>query len=61
MITISDAPAGGSIILLDATHIYVQDDLIENGMINQDKLDTVGKMAADFFSLTKQLVELKRP
>ena len=61
VITISDEPTGGSIILLDVTHIYVQDDMIENGMINQDKLDTVGKMGADFFTLTKQLVELKRP
>jgi flavin reductase (DIM6/NTAB) family NADH-FMN oxidoreductase RutF len=57
----SDSLVGGTVILLDVQCVYVQDELYENGHINQQLLDTVGKMGGDFFSLTSKNVELKRP
>ena len=60
-ISISDLPAGGNVILLDVKSIYVQDDLYDNGMIDQVLVDSVGKMGGDHFSLTTEMVEINRP
>ena len=60
-ISISDLPAGGTVILLDVKSIYVQDDLYDNGMIDQILVDSVGKMGGDHFSLTTETVEINRP
>lgn len=60
-ISISDSPAGGTVILLDVKSIYVQDDLYDNGMIDQVLVDSVGKMGGDHFSLTTEMVEINRP
>ena len=56
-----DLPAGGSIVLLDVKYIYVHDELYDNGNINQELIDSVGKMGGDYFSFTTENVELKRP
>ncbi len=61
IITISDLPAGGQVILLDVKYIYVHDTLYENGTINQALVNSVGKMGGDYFSLTTERVELTRP
>jgi flavin reductase (DIM6/NTAB) family NADH-FMN oxidoreductase RutF len=65
-ISVSDLATGGTVVLLDVKCIYVQDDFYDidenqQGAINQSLVDSVGKMGADFFSLTSDLVELKRP
>lgn len=61
VISISDLPMGGTVVLLDVKSIYVQDDLYENGIINQQLIDSVGKMGGDHYSLISECVELKRP
>ncbi len=60
-ISVSDLPAGGTVVLLDVKHIYVDDELLTDGSINQQLIDSVGKMGGDNYSLTSQLVELDRP
>lgn len=60
-ISMGDLPTGGTVILLDVKSVYVQDDLYNNGMINQQLVDSVGKMGGDLFSLTSMKVELERP
>ena len=61
VISISDLPTGGSVVLLDVRCIYVRDDLYTNHKINQQLIDSVGKMGGDAFSLTSANVEIKRP
>ncbi len=61
VISISDLPSGGTVVLLDVKFIYVRDDLYKNGSIDQQLVDSVGKMGGDHFSLTSKNVELKRP
>jgi flavin reductase (DIM6/NTAB) family NADH-FMN oxidoreductase RutF len=61
VISISDLPTGGKVILLDVKFIYVRDDLYKNGNIDQQLVDSVGKMGGDHFSLTSKNVELNRP
>jgi hypothetical protein len=48
-------------VLLDVKSIYVQDELYEDGSINQRLLDSVGKLGGDLFSLTSKSIDLKRP
>jgi flavin reductase (DIM6/NTAB) family NADH-FMN oxidoreductase RutF len=58
----SGKPAsGGTVILLDVKFVYVRDDLYADGNIDQQLIDTVGKMGGDAFSLAANTVELKRP
>ena len=61
VISISDLPTGGSVVLLDVQYIYVRDDLYTNHKINQQLIDSVGKMGGDAFSLTSAILEIKRP
>lgn len=61
VIPVSDLPTGGTVILLDVKCIYVRDDLYQNGVIDQQRIDSVGKMGGDYFSLTTENVELTRP
>ena len=61
IITISDLPTGGTVILLDVKLVYVREDLYKNGNIDQKLVDSVGKMGGDHFSLTSKNIELNRP
>lgn len=61
IIPISNLPTGGTVILLDVKFVYVRDDLYMNGTINQELVDSVGKMGGDYFSFTSKNVELERP
>ena len=60
VISISDLPTGGSVILLDVKSIYVHDDLYKNGNIEHTLVNSVGKMGGDYFTLTNEQVELTR-
>lgn len=60
-ITLGNLPTGGTIVLLDVKSVYVRDDLYNDGSINQELIDSVGKMGGDGFSYTTKYVELKRP
>lgn len=61
VLSISDLPSGGTVVLLDVKSIYVRDDLYINENISQQLVDSVGKMGGDLFSLTSTSVELTRP
>ena len=60
-ISISDLPAGGTVILLDVKSIYVRDDVYKDGLVDQTLVGSVGKMGGDHFSLTTETVEINRP
>lgn len=61
IISVSDLPAGGTIILLDVKSVYVRDDLYSDEGINQAQIDSVGKMGGDGYSPTSHCVSLNRP
>ena len=58
---LSELPAGGTVVLLDVKSIYVQDELYDDGLINQNLINSVGRMGGDAYSFTSSLEELKRP
>ncbi|MEZ9487212.1 flavin reductase [Vibrio breoganii] len=61
VISLGDLPAGGTIVLLDVKSVYVRDDLYVDGMINQQLVDTVGKMGGNDFNVNADIVECIRP
>lgn len=61
VISISDLPTGGTVILLDVKFVYVRDDLYEDGNINQELIDSIGKMGGDYFNLSSKKLKLNRP
>ena len=61
VITISDEPSGGKMMLLDVVGIFIDDATLVNGYIDPIRLDAVGKMGGDYFSTTKDKFVLKRP
>ncbi|MEP4146182.1 MAG: flavin reductase family protein [Halioglobus sp.] len=61
VISISELPAGGTVVLLDVKAIYVRDDLYIDSAIDQTLIDSVGKMGGDRYSYTAAGVVLERP
>jgi flavin reductase (DIM6/NTAB) family NADH-FMN oxidoreductase RutF len=61
VVPISDLPSGGTVILLDVKYVYIRNDLYKNGSIDQQLVDSVGKMGGDIFSLNAKNVMLNRP
>jgi len=61
VIQLSSLPSGGTVALLDVKSIYVADHLWNGQMIDQQQLQSVGKMGGDFYSLTTDLRKLSRP
>ena len=61
VITISDEPSGGQMMLLDVVGIFLDDTVLVNGYIDPTRLDAVGKMGGDYFSTTKDKFAIKRP
>jgi flavin reductase (DIM6/NTAB) family NADH-FMN oxidoreductase RutF len=61
VISVSELPTGGKVILLDVKSIEVSDELYVDGKIDQSKLSTVGKGGGDFYSVWPEKVEIGRP
>ena len=61
VIQLSSLPSGGTVVLLDVKSIYVDDHVWDGQMIDQQRLDSVGKLGGDFYSLSKDLHKLSRP
>jgi flavin reductase (DIM6/NTAB) family NADH-FMN oxidoreductase RutF len=61
VIQLSSLPSGGTVVLLDVKSIYVDDHVWDGQIIDQQRLDSVGKMGGDFYSLSTDLHKLSRP
>ena len=61
IISVSDLPAGGAVVLLDVKSVYVSDELLIDGVINHALFDSVGKMGGDAYSVKPCYVSLERP
>jgi flavin reductase (DIM6/NTAB) family NADH-FMN oxidoreductase RutF len=61
IIHLGDLPTGGTLVLLDVKFVYVRDDLYSAEGINQELIDSVGKMGGDGYSPTSDYIALNRP
>ena len=56
-----DSAGAGTVVLLDVISVYVRDDLFAGGIIDQTRIDSVGKMGGDGYRIEAKHVELDRP
>ncbi|MBQ4858052.1 flavin reductase family protein [Pseudoalteromonas sp. MMG007] len=61
VITFSNAPGGGQMILLDIVGICVEDETFVDGYIDPTNLDSVGRMGGDYYATTRDKFAVKRP
>lgn len=61
VITLSEKPGGGQIMLLDVRGIFIDDSVLIDERIDGQLLATVGKMGGDDFTKTANVFSLKRP
>lgn len=61
IIEISSLPMGGTMMLLDVIHIYVNENVLENNVISPALLNAVGKLGGDHYTFTRDQFELARP
>lgn len=60
IVDLGDQALSGHLILGDVVAVHVQEDAIEDFKIDSDKLDTIGRLAGNDYSLTRERVQLKR-
>jgi|TARA_B110000977_G_scaffold196096_1_gene275768 hypothetical protein len=58
---ISDLLRGGTVILLDVRYVYIRNNFYKNGSIDQQLVDSIGKMGGDIFILNAKNIMLNRP
>ena len=68
VIRIGEGAGSGSLVLLDVKLVAVDDSLLtteegqpQSAKIDQHKLNSVGKMGGDLYTLTQNMFELQRP
>lgn len=61
ILSFSEKPAGGQVMLLDVVGIFIADEVLHEQRIDPNKLKTVGKMGGDFYSHTSELFAVTRP
>lgn len=61
VITISEKPIGGVLVLLDVVQIHIDDSVINDNIIQADLLNTIGKLGGNYYCYSKQDINLPRP
>ena len=61
LIEVSASASGGTLMLLDVVHIYVDDQIMVNQQIAPHLLDVIGKLGGDHYATTRDRFELARP
>ena len=61
IITVSDLPLGGHLVLLDVVEIFVSDSVLREGRIDAENLDAIARMGGDIYATTRDRFEIKRP
>ncbi|MDP5253799.1 MULTISPECIES: flavin reductase family protein [unclassified Vibrio] len=61
IITVSEQPTGGSVVLLNVESVYVRDDLYHHDLIDQSQTQAVGKLGGDDYAIAPHIVSLTRP
>ncbi len=61
VVTISDEPGGGSIVIGNVLRLHVREDLIDDFRIDPDKLKAVGRMGGPTYCRTRDRFDLERP
>lgn len=60
-ITLSEAPIGGVLILLDVVAIFADESKFSNGVLDANQLDAIGKLGSNDYCHAKADLTLARP
>ncbi len=60
VISFGDVEGSGNLILGQIKHININDDIYEDGYVNFEKLDPVGRLAGNWYASIRDKFELKR-
>lgn len=60
IISFGDQPGSGNLILGQIRHIHIEDHLYNNGRIDFETLDPVGRLAGNWYSTIRDKFELQR-
>ncbi|MDK2123856.1 flavin reductase family protein [Parachitinimonas caeni] len=61
IIAIGEGPQAGQLVLLDVVHLHIDDTVLEQGRILPDRLDAIGKLGGDDYSLIRERFQMTRP
>ncbi|GKT11431.1 MAG: hypothetical protein ISEC1_P0395 [Thiomicrorhabdus sp.] len=61
IVSISDQPMGGALILLDIRAIYIDDTIYIDNEINSKLLDAIGKLGGNYYVGTQDTFTIERP
>ena len=61
IISFGSEPMAGNLILGDICHIHLHADIYKNGKVDFEALDTVGRLAGDYYSTIRDYFTLARP
>lgn len=61
LISFGSAPYAGSLILGDVCHIHLHDEVYDDGKIDTDRLDAIGRLAGSFYTTTRDRFAIARP
>ncbi|MCL1065940.1 flavin reductase family protein [Shewanella olleyana] len=60
IVDLGHEPMAGHLVLGDVVAIHVRDDAVNDFKIDSEKLDAIGRMAGNDYSLTREKVQLNR-
>ena len=60
VISFGDQPGAGNLILGEIKHLMIDDSIYQNGRIDFEKLDPVGRLAGTWYSTIRDKFELER-
>lgn len=61
VLELGNSPMGGTLILLDVVGSSVNESLLQDGALVPTRLDTLGKLGADWYCSTREQCERQRP
>jgi len=61
VVTISDQPGGGSIVIGEVLRFHVREDLIDNFRIDADRLKAIARMGGPTYCRTRDRFDMERP
>ncbi len=61
IVTVSEKPGGGSLVLGDVLRFHVEDSLLDGFKIDPDKLNAIGRMGGPNYVRTHDRFEMPRP
>jgi flavin reductase (DIM6/NTAB) family NADH-FMN oxidoreductase RutF len=61
IITVSEKPGGGSLVLGDVLRFHIEESLLEGFKIDPDKLNAIGRMGGPSYVRTRDRFEMQRP